>query len=253
MTMHSFLLIGQSNMAGRGEIDSVAPIENPHLFVARNARWQPMYVPVNPDRPFSGISLAESFADAYSREHDAIDVGLIPCADGGTTLAQWAPGSLLFDHAVAMARLCMRSSVLRAVLWHQGESDCTPQCSASYAERLTVMLRALREALAMPQLPILLGGLGDYLTEYDEATRRFYPAVNAALEHVAAQEAFTAFVPAQGLGCKPDHLHFDAPALRSFGVRYYEAYRQFDLPLPPDSLPPVNAEDGRAHSAMEAL
>ena len=75
-------------MAGRGVIGSVPAIENPHLFVSRNARWQPMFVPVNPDRPFSGVNLAESFADAYSRDHDA-DVGLIPCADGGTSLAQW--------------------------------------------------------------------------------------------------------------------------------------------------------------------
>ena len=59
MTMHSFLLIGQSIMAGRGVIGSVPVIENPRLFVARNARWQPMFFPVNPDRPFSGLSLAE--------------------------------------------------------------------------------------------------------------------------------------------------------------------------------------------------
>ncbi len=52
-----------------------------------------MYVPVNCDRPFSGINLA-SFADAYSKDKN-VKVGLIPCADGGTSLAQWQPGSLL--------------------------------------------------------------------------------------------------------------------------------------------------------------
>lgn len=251
MAIHSFLLIGQSNMAGRGEPGTVAPIENPRLFVARNARWQPMYVPVNPDRPFSGISLAESFADAYSRDHDA-DVGLIPCADGGTSLSQWAPGGLLFDHAVAMAKLCMRTSILRAVLWHQGESDCTQALSASYASRLTAMLRALRDTLGIPELPVLLGGLGDYLAGYDEGTRRFYPEVNAALKAVAAQETCAAFVPAHGLGCKPDHLHFDAPALRSFGLRYYEAYCKLEIPAAANTCR-YDEDDGRAHSAMETL
>ena len=87
--IHSFLLIGQSNMAGRGYINEVEPINNPRIKVLRNGRWQDMFVPVNPDRPFSGINLAESFCDEYSKEHDT-DVGIIPCADGGTALSQWA-------------------------------------------------------------------------------------------------------------------------------------------------------------------
>ncbi len=249
MSMHSFLLIGQSNMAGRGVIGSVVPIENPHLFVARNARWQPMFAPVNPDRPFAGVNLAESFADAYSRSHGDADVGLIPCADGGTRLDQWAEGSLLFDHAVAMTKLCMRTSILRGILWHQGESDCTASDSASYASRLTAMLRALRRALDAPQVPILLGALGDYLADYDESTRQYYPAVNAALASVAVQEPAAAFVPAQGLGSKPDHLHFDAPALRTFGLRYFEAYRRIEPPIEETGF----MEDGRTHSKMETL
>ena len=44
--IHSFLLIGQSNMAGRGDIGDVAPIANPSLRVLRNGRWQRMFVPV---------------------------------------------------------------------------------------------------------------------------------------------------------------------------------------------------------------
>ncbi len=61
--IHSFLLIGQSNMAGRGFKEDVEPIENKAIKVLRNGRWWPMYVPVNPDRVTAGISLAESFAD----------------------------------------------------------------------------------------------------------------------------------------------------------------------------------------------
>ena len=75
--IHAFLLIGQSNMAGRGFMDELEPVSNPRLKVLRNGRWQPMYRPVNNDRKFSGVCLAESFADAYSKTHD-VDVGLIP-------------------------------------------------------------------------------------------------------------------------------------------------------------------------------
>lgn len=89
--IHAFLMVGQSNMAGRGIASEVEPIQNRHIKVLRNGRWLPMYVPVNNDRSFSGISLAESFADAYAKEKQ-VDVGLIPCADGGTCLEDWQIG-----------------------------------------------------------------------------------------------------------------------------------------------------------------
>jgi hypothetical protein len=41
--IHSFLLIGQSNMAGRGIIGEVPAIDHRGLmFMLRNGRWQPM-------------------------------------------------------------------------------------------------------------------------------------------------------------------------------------------------------------------
>ena len=230
--MDSFLLIGQSNMAGRGEIGSVPNIGNERVFVLRNACWQPLFFPVNPDRPFSGLSLAESFADAYTRNHSA-NVGLIPCADGGSALSQWMPGELLYDHAVAIARLAKCTSALRGILWHQGESDCTAELSASYEERLRYMLRSLRADLNAEHVPILIGALGDYLTDYDEGTRTYYPVVNRALEAVAESEQPAAFIPASGLTAKPDNLHFNAPSLRTFGLRYYEAFRKLELPYNP--------------------
>ena len=38
----SILMIGQSNMAGRGALDELPPIKNPDCFMLRNGRWQPM-------------------------------------------------------------------------------------------------------------------------------------------------------------------------------------------------------------------
>ena len=83
--IQSFLLIGQSNMAGRGFLGEAVPVNVEHIRVLRNGRWQPFYRPVNNDRPFSGVSLAESFAEKYAETY-GVDVGLIPCADGGTRL-----------------------------------------------------------------------------------------------------------------------------------------------------------------------
>lgn len=249
--MHSFLLIGQSNMAGRGEMETAPPITNDRLYVMRNARWQKMYRPVNPDRPFSGVNLAERFAERYSDAHPSIDVGLIPCADGGTSLAQWAPGSLLFDHAVMQAKLAMRTSHLCGVLWHQGESDCSEEASKMYGEKLTEMLESLRRDLGMPELPVMLGALGDYLSEYDEGTRLWYPKVNAALQDVARHMRNVVYVPAEGLTAKADHLHFNTASLMLFGERYFDAYSKIQGT---ESLNEAfDTEDGVTMSEMELL
>ena len=137
--IHSFLLIGQSNMAGRGLLNEAETIDTAHIKILRNGRWQPMFRPINPDRSFSGVNLAESFAEQYAQAY-GVDVGLIPCADGGTSLEQWQPGGLLFDHAVYSARLAQRTSTIAGVLWHQGEADCAQELNAVYAEKCTALL-----------------------------------------------------------------------------------------------------------------
>ena len=49
--MKVFLMMGQSNMAGRGDPRDIAPLPSTHAFVLRNGKWQPMTEPINIDRP----------------------------------------------------------------------------------------------------------------------------------------------------------------------------------------------------------
>ena len=228
--IHSFLLIGQSNMAGRGAIEEAVPVNTDHIKVMRNGRWFRMFRPINPDRSFAGSSLAESFAEAYANKH-GVDVGLVPCADGGTRLDQWQPGSILFDNAVYHAKLAQRTSTIAGILWHQGESDCADHLAKTYAQRFTVMINALREELGLWDVPVLVGGLGDYLSEYRSVKEgvetnpcQGYAQVNAQLQQLAATLPRTGFVSAEGLTPKDDNLHFNAKSLYEFGLRYFEVF-----------------------------
>lgn len=226
--IHSFLMIGQSNMAGRGKPEEIPIIDNPHLKMLRNGRWQPMSVPVNPDRPFSGITLAESFADMYQKEH-GVDVGLIPCADGGTQIEQWKEGSLLFDHAVNTTRLAERTSTLAGVLWHQGESDCTHDRYKLYAKRFKSFYIALSKQLHLEEIPFLIGGLGDFLQNREEESL-YYKKFNSLLRTISAENPLMGFVSSEGLQGYPDHLHFTSTSLRELGIRYYGIYRLLEPP-----------------------
>lgn len=229
--IHSVLLIGQSNMAGRGKGSEVAPINNMggRIKVLRNGRWFNAYRPINPDRVTAGVCLAESFAVEYASAHEGVEVGLIPCADGGTSLSQWQKGGLLFDNAVNMTRLALRTSNLVAILWHQGEADCGDRSNKDYCERLLTMMNALREEIGAKDVPIIVGGLGDFLKDREEkVSAKNYPLVNAQLESFARQATPAAYASAVGLTSNPDNLHFSAESLLEFGRRYYKAFESVE-------------------------
>lgn len=224
--IHSFLLIGQSNMAGRGFINEAIDVNTDRIRILRNGRWQPMFRPINPDRAFSGVSLAESFAEKYSQKYNT-EVGLICCADGGTSLEQWQPGGLLFDNAAYNAELALRTSEIEGVLWHQGEADCADSLNSTYVKRFMPIMNELRNRLKLYDVPFLLGGLGDFLFDcpFDKNLAN-YEKINAALKEIAENNPFTGFVSAKGLTSNPDNLHFNSKSLYQFGIRYFEKYEE---------------------------
>jgi hypothetical protein len=221
--IHSFLLIGQSNMAGRGFLPEATEIDTSRIKILRNGRWQPMYRPVNPDRCTSGVCLAESFAEAYAKKHN-VDVGLIPCADGGTEIRQWLPGSLLYDHAVCQAKLAQRTSTIAGILWHQGESDCVEDRIMPYAERLRQVITSIRKDLGLEDVPFIMGELGEFLIEHEAEFLHNFPAINHVIRSFDNAEHRIGIVSANGLGSNADKLHFSSDALHKFGLRYFEVF-----------------------------
>lgn len=227
--MNSVLMLGQSNMAGRGDMGQVKPIRNPLCHMLRMGRWQPMCEPVNPDRGIfegrfrSGISLAASFAEEYAR-HFQSPVGLIPCADGGTSLNQWMPGELLYDHSVMQTKLAQRTSTLKAILWHQGESDCLcDETVEAYRAKFLTMLAQLRRDLDAESVPVILGELPQQMSANWKTGGR-ERQLNGVLHQLAQEVPNCAIASSVGLTMKADGAHFDSPACREFGKRYFQQY-----------------------------
>ncbi|KHD37699.1 acetyl xylan esterase [Clostridium acetobutylicum] len=221
----SFLMLGQSNMAGRGFINEVPMIYNERIQMLRNGRWQMMTEPINYDRPVSGISLAGSFADAWSRKNQEDIIGLIPCAEGGSSIDEWASDGVLFQHALSEAKFAMQSSELTGILWHQGESDSLNGNYKVYYKKLLLIIEALRKELNVPDIPIIIGGLGDFLgKEGFGKSCTEYNFINKELQKFAFEQDNCYFVTASGLTCNPDGIHIDAISQRKFGLRYFEAF-----------------------------
>lgn len=221
----SFLMIGQSNMAGRGFIHEVPPIYNERIQMLRNGRWQMMAEPINYDRPVSGISLAGSFADAWYRENEEDIIGLIPCAEGGSTIDEWAVDGALFKHALQETKFAMQNSELSGILWHQGESDSSNGNYKVYYQKLLLMVTTLRKELDAPNIPFIIGGLGDFLGKEGFGKHcTEYELMNQELQKFAFEQDDCYFVTASGLTSNPDGIHIDAISQRKFGLRYFEAF-----------------------------
>lgn len=227
----SFLMIGQSNMAGRGDFGEVEPIQNNKCFMLRMGRWQPMSEPINPDREIlenyfhSGIGLAASFADELSK-YTGCEIGLIPCADGGTGIKQWQPGELLYDHAVAMAKLAMRTSDLCGIIWHQGESDCHKLDENEYRQDFLKVMTSLRKDIG-EKLPIIIGEISDKITDKWELDS--VENMNILLHKLQKELPLCEIVSVAGLELKADGIHFNSKSCRELGKRYFEKYRDIAL------------------------
>ena len=221
--MDVFLLMGQSNMAGRGLLEEVEPIRDERIRVFQDNAWTVAEEPLHHDRPTAGVGLAMSFARSVLAADPGLEIGLVPRAVGSTPLARWMPGADLYEGAMTAARQAARDGALRAILWHQGEHDSRSDADASsYSGRFSALVTTLRERLDAPSLPVVVGELGGYLEKRPDFPH--FRTVNAELRKAPDALPRCAFVSAESLTDKGDNLHFDARSLRVFGERYADAY-----------------------------
>lgn len=231
---HVYLLLGQSNMAGRGALDAEATAENPRILaLSPDGAWvparDPLHVKIGRVEPGAGPGI--SFAKAMlNNEPDAV-IGLVPCAVGGSPLKRWVKGGDLYAQAVARARVAEKKGVLKGVLWHQGETDSDQlPWAESYEARLAGMIQDLRTDLARPDLPFVVGQLGEFLPADKHPG---VDIVRASIKAVAARVPRVGYADSAGLGHKGDNLHFDTPAARELGLRYARALHALTSPAMP--------------------
>lgn len=228
--MDLFLLIGQSNMAGRGAVEAEDKVPHPRVFtLTKEETWAPAVEPIHFDRPDRlGTGLGRTFGIVLANLAPGKKIGLIPAAMGGSALDEWKPGGKLYTDAVRRAKAAMKSGKLRGILWHQGEADSSKlELIRSYQARWLAVMESLRGELG--DVPIVVGELGQFLygREKDYQMARL---INEQLAMLAVNGKRVAFVSSQGLGHKGDVLHFDSAGLREFGRRYAHAF----LMLEPD-------------------
>ncbi|MES2696887.1 MAG: sialate O-acetylesterase [Verrucomicrobiota bacterium] len=226
-SFHLYLLIGQSNMAGRGKVEPQDKVPHPRvLMLDKENAWVPALDPLHFDKPtIAGVGLGSSFGRAMAEAAPGVTIGLIPCAVGGTPLARWQKGGDLYEQALVRAKVALKAGTLKGILWHQGESDSKSEDTAnSYAQRLAQAVKDWRSDLGVNTAPFVAGKLGLFLAEKskDGQPSTLWRTINAQIESLPKLIPYCAVADSDGLQHKGDSVHFDSASLREFGKRYAE-------------------------------
>lgn len=253
---HLFLLMGQSNMAGRGETlrHDLAPVAGIQVLDGQSSldsdapltpmRWRPAAHPLHRNEPHKNqFGLGMDFAASYAAGVLGVEVGLIPCAWGGQPIERLGPDSALYANTLARARVAARSGPLVGVLWHQGESDSDSVDSVTaHTAALRHLIDDLRHQLDVPDLAFLIGDLAPtFGTDAGPERAGAIAALRAGLARLVAEDVHCGWVSSDGLETAADHTHFTREALRELGRRYAQQMLLIlasRSPHPPAATPP---------------
>lgn len=225
---HIYILMGQSNMAGRGKITQEYKNQQHDRVIMLNKdnEWVPAKHPLHFDKPkAAGVGLGLSFGISMAEADPSVTIGLVPCAVGGTTIRKWTPGGYddvtnvyPYDDAVRRIKEAMKRGVIKGILWHQGEGDSGPKSSQVYVDKLAELIDRVRKEVGNPELPFVVGQLAMY--------RDNYQYINKELPKLPAKVPYTTVVSSEGLWHKGDGTHFDSPSVSEYGRRYADGMLQ---------------------------
>lgn len=189
-----WILAGQSNMEGVGDLIDVQPSHPNVLLLGMDGKWSVAEEPLHwlvdsPDPVHSGDP--KTRADRSAAQHKTrikgagvglpfatmmaqqtgVPVGLIACAHGGTSLAQWSPekkgegGNSLYGSMLRQLKLA--GDRFAGVLWYQGESDAMGGAADAYAKNFTAFINAVRDDVHQPDLPFYFVQIGRFINPSD--------------------------------------------------------------------------------------
>ncbi|WP_461077121.1 sialate O-acetylesterase [Spirosoma flavus] len=229
-----FLLIGQSNMAGRGVPEAADQQSHPRIWMLDKAEsWVPARDPMHFDKPaVIGVGPGFAFAKKLADTYPTMNIGLVPCAVGGSGIDFWKTGAYYdptkshpYDDALRRAKKALENGQLAGFIWHQGESDSTPEKASVYEAKLEELVARFRKDLNAPDVPFVVGMLGDFVVKRNPNAKTVNDALQKATRHIP--NAY--YILSEGLTDKGDSTHFDTRSARTLGQRYADVFIQKKL------------------------
>lgn len=231
-----FLLIGQSNMEGvpapqAADLVVSANIEVLGYDASCQGRswntWGPAIPPLH--RCWAGVGPGDGFAKALAVAWPNAKIGLVPGAISGVDIDFFRKGIVsarrnefqippdnqatgAYSMVLERAKLAQQTGVIRAILFHQGESDSGQQV---WVSKVAEMVADLREDLGLGEdVPFLAGEVyrAGQTAGHNTVVNQLPGAIPNA--HVISSEGLNG----------SDQYHFDLAGQRELGRRYAEKF-----------------------------
>lgn len=217
-----YLLMGQSNMAGRGIVTTeYANMKNAHVVILnKEGIWSTAKHPLHYDKPkVAGVGPGLSFGIAMAEADTAVKIGLVPCAVGGTSIDVWKPEAFdqatnthPYDDAVSRIEEAMRYGVIKGMIWLQGEANSGISGMPGYLDKLAELVSRVRTLVGDEELPVVIGELGRY--------RASYLPFNDMIAEAPAVIKNLSVASSESLNDKGDLTHFDSASATIYGQRF---------------------------------
>jgi hypothetical protein len=229
----TFILAGQSNMAGMGEImelepelrrapDNISVVE----YKMRNRFAEPWFGPE--------VTFAHEIAKAWPEKK----ILIIKFAVGSSSLLAWLPewsqkkeritnnedaGPLYNKLSKFIETVTIGINVkFVGMMWMQGERDAKFQDTAkNYAQNFEELITHVRRDLQSPHLPFIYGQVNPPAELF-----RFVQTVRKAQAQIEHQVSGIKMIKTDDLSKLEDGLHYNASGLMKMGKRFAKAYFQ---------------------------
>lgn len=229
-----YLLMGQSNMKGRGVMPE-KPMKNPRIINMhlKTGNWflarHPLHLTGTPEtfkgHDNAGVGPGLAFAEVLAEKYPKSRIGLVPCAVGGSAMSRWKKEGPLYKNAIRRAKLALAAgpagkTKIRGAIWLQGEADAREGRIEVYPEALSKMIEDLRSNLGIKDLPFIACTIGEMRASADMQKK-----MNLILLDLPNRTGNTACVDARELKTHiGDSVHFDTAAQDEMGRRFAKEF-----------------------------
>lgn len=223
-----YVMAGQSNMAGRGQVQPEDTIANERILaINKQGKLVLAKEPLNINEPsMVGLDCGVSFARALLKACPPdVSILVLHTAVGGSSIQKWIHDSVHrevplytnFKNRVAAAK---KYGTIKGIIWHQGEADANSKGIPVYANRLDSLFGMFRKTCKNKNLPIVMGELG----YFSKTSHESFMQINGIMHEHASKDPFSAVVETKDFDHKGDFLHFNSEGQRALGIRYAEAF-----------------------------
>ena len=182
-----FIIAGQSNASGRGtNVQSYSHASLKATMLGNDYVWKELADPVDSSVSQVDVVSADVALNSFwpllttsIMADQGVPIAFVPCAKGGTSVADWQPGVDHSDRSTLYGSMNYRATQTggaKCVLWWQGENDVlNGTLEAAYNAALDSLANAINADQSIELMACKLQDLSTWDGGYDET------AVNAAI------------------------------------------------------------------------